>query len=138
MCVCVCVCVCGLVTRYCWNSWMKIQSLVCLLQDERRGPTGAVVPTGPLLLVPELCTRTGEDPLSLLFPFLFLCHCSLSLPYPLIHFSLSPSHYHSPWLGLSEEARADFRVMKDVAVYTRQKPHDRIQGMNRFLQQINT
>ena len=41
------------------------------------------------------------------------------------------------FLGLSEEARADFRVMKDVAVYTRQKPQDRTMGMKRFLDQIN-
>ena len=39
--------------------------------------------------------------------------------------------------GLSEEARADFRVMRDVAVYTRQKPQERTVGMKRFLDQIN-
>ena len=45
--------------------------------------------------------------------------------------------YNIFFLGLSEEARADFRLMKDVAVYTRQKPQDRTMGMKKFLDQMN-
>ena len=41
------------------------------------------------------------------------------------------------FLGLSEEARADFRIMKDVAIYTRQDPTKRIGTLNRFLDQLN-
>lgn len=43
---------------------------------------------------------------------------------------------HGLFVGLSEEARADFRIMKDVAVFTRQKPQDRISSMQKFLGQI--
>ena len=42
------------------------------------------------------------------------------------------------YLGLSDEAREDFKVMKDLAVYTRQPPRQRIEGLSRFLDQMNT
>jgi aubergine-like protein len=50
----------------------------------------------PILLVPELCTRTG----------------------------------------LSEEARADFRLMKDVAIYTRVSPDSRMKSLGMFMKDL--
>ncbi|KAH3883086.1 hypothetical protein DPMN_007036 [Dreissena polymorpha] len=40
--------------------------------------------------------------------------------------------------GLSEEARADFTVMRDLAVYTRVPPADRERTLTNFIKQINT
>nr|BAJ07610.1 piwi [Ephydatia fluviatilis] len=54
--------------------------------------------SSPILLIPELCTRTG----------------------------------------LSEEARADFRIMKDLATYTKVDPNDRAATIRNFLGQIKT
>jgi aubergine-like protein len=51
---------------------------------------------GPVLLIPELCTRTG----------------------------------------LSEEARSDFKIMKDVGTYTRQAPPQRIETLSTFIEKI--
>jgi len=53
---------------------------------------------GPILLIPELCTRTG----------------------------------------LTDEARADFKVMKDIAVYTRIPPQQRSETLYKFLDRIKT
>lgn len=39
--------------------------------------------------------------------------------------------------GLSEEARADFSVMKDVAAHTRIAPQGRTQTLTDFIKQIN-
>lgn len=52
----------------------------------------------PILLVPELCTRTG----------------------------------------LSEEARADFRLMKDVAQFTRVAPESRMKSLQMFMSDLNS
>lgn len=52
----------------------------------------------PILLVPELCTRTG----------------------------------------LSEEARADFRIMRDLAEHTRVDPTTRYKSLRRFIDQVQT
>ena len=60
-------------------------------KDERSGMTG------PILLVPELCTLSG----------------------------------------LSEEARADFSIMKDIAVYTRIPPSSRQDTLIKFMKEIN-
>ena len=38
--------------------------------------------------------------------------------------------------GLSDEARADFRVMKDIAVYTRVSPQSRADTLMKFLDRI--
>ena len=38
--------------------------------------------------------------------------------------------------GLSDEARADFRVMKDIAVYTRVSPQSRVDTLMKFLDRI--
>lgn len=38
--------------------------------------------------------------------------------------------------GLSEEARADFRLMKDVAVYTRISPEARMDSLNNFMKDL--
>ena len=35
--------------------------------------------------------------------------------------------------GLSDEARADFRLMKDIAVYTRVSPEVRMKSLNSFM-----
>lgn len=40
--------------------------------------------------------------------------------------------------GLSDEARADFSVMKDVAAHTRIAPQGRTQTLTDFINQINT
>ncbi|XP_052219954.1 piwi-like protein 1 [Dreissena polymorpha] len=40
--------------------------------------------------------------------------------------------------GLSEEVRADFNVMKDVAVHTRVAPNNREKTLTDFIKQINT
>jgi aubergine-like protein len=53
---------------------------------------------GPVLLIPELCTRTG----------------------------------------LSEEARSDFKIMKDVGTYTRQAPPQRIETLSTFIEKIQS
>lgn len=52
----------------------------------------------PILLVPELCTRTG----------------------------------------LSDEARADFNLMKDIAVYTRISPETRMQSLTTFMKDLQS
>ena len=41
-------------------------------------------------------------------------------------------------IGLSEEARADFRIMKDLANYTKVDPNDRTATIRNFLGQIKT
>ena len=41
-------------------------------------------------------------------------------------------------IGLSEEARSDFKVMKDVAIYTRQGPAQRVDTLSKFVTQLNT
>ena len=38
--------------------------------------------------------------------------------------------------GLSEEARADFRLMKDVAVYTRIVPQARMESLDSFMKDL--
>ena len=38
--------------------------------------------------------------------------------------------------GLSEEARADFRVMKDVAIYTRVSPESRMKSLGMFMRDL--
>lgn len=40
--------------------------------------------------------------------------------------------------GLSEEARADFRIMKDVAVYTRQPPPERVGTLRKLVNELTT
>jgi hypothetical protein len=39
--------------------------------------------------------------------------------------------------GLSDEARADFNVMRDLAVHTRIGPEKRVETLENFLKQIN-
>lgn len=39
--------------------------------------------------------------------------------------------------GLSDEARADYTVMKDVAVHTRVAPSSREQTLTKFVAQMN-
>ena len=38
--------------------------------------------------------------------------------------------------GLSEEARADFRLMKDVAIYTRVSPDSRMKSLGMFMKDL--
>ncbi|XP_003391478.2 PREDICTED: piwi-like protein 1, partial [Amphimedon queenslandica] len=40
--------------------------------------------------------------------------------------------------GLTEEARANFKIMRDVATYTRQAPPQRIDTLNKFINDVNT
>ena len=40
--------------------------------------------------------------------------------------------------GLSEEARADFRIMKDLAVHTRVGPGQRRDTLMKFINQLHT
>ena len=40
------------------------------------------------------------------------------------------------WPGLSEEARADFRLMKDVAIYTRVSPESRMKSLGMFMDDL--
>lgn len=41
------------------------------------------------------------------------------------------------WIGLSDEARADFGVMKDVGAHTRVPPEGRNRTLQGFINQIN-
>lgn len=45
---------------------------------------------------------------------------------------------HQFSLGLTEEARANFKIMRDVATHTRQPPAQRIDTLNKFVSGINT
>lgn len=40
-------------------------------------------------------------------------------------------------LGLSDEMRADFTVMKDLSAHTRISPKDRSNQLNKFINNIN-
>ena len=41
-------------------------------------------------------------------------------------------------VGLSEEARADFRLMKDVAQFTRVAPESRMKSLQMFMSDLNS
>ena len=69
--------------------------------------------------------------LCLLFDMSLLTSLKVKLFFITIHLS-------SFAVGLSEEARSDFRVMKDVAIYTRQGPAQRVDTLSRFVNQLNT
>ena len=40
-------------------------------------------------------------------------------------------------VGLADDVRADFNVMKDLAVHTRIGPHDRVARLQTFISTIN-
>lgn len=40
--------------------------------------------------------------------------------------------------GLTDEMRADFRIMKDIAQYTRVTPNQRMNGLRKFVQSVNS
>ena len=40
--------------------------------------------------------------------------------------------------GLSDEVRADFHVMKDIAVHTRVAPDGRVNTLSKFIQKISS
>ena len=61
------------------------------------------------------------------------CHC--------YHYGgqqISPPHHLPRWesVGLSDEARADFGIMKDVSAHTRVSPASRHERMIKFMQDI--
>jgi aubergine-like protein len=39
--------------------------------------------------------------------------------------------------GLADDVRADFRIMKDLAVHTRIGPQDRVRRLQKFITDIN-
>jgi len=41
------------------------------------------------------------------------------------------------YTGLSDEVRADFNVMKDLAVHTRIGPADRVKRLQRFIDDVS-
>ena len=42
------------------------------------------------------------------------------------------------YAGLSDDARADFHLMKDIAVYTRISPETRMQSLNAFMRDLQS
>ena len=100
-------------------------------------------------LIPDLCSLSGM--------FVMLLHSQLftslppSRPPPPNQQLLHPSHFHShffhpphlvhisplpPQSGLTDEARADFGIMKDVSAHTRVSPATHHERMIRFMQDI--
>ena len=83
--------------------------------------------SGPVLLVPELCTCTGMS--FILYITAYIVKVKL---FPIT------THLSCFAVGMSEEACYDFRVMKDVAIYTRQSPAQWVDTLSKYVNQLNT
>ena len=79
-----------------------------------------------ICLIPELCNMTGT-----VFVCVHVAMQSLSMvALPFLPLHLSP--------GLSDVARSDFRVMKDLAAYTRVPPAQREITFQKFLSSLSS